>query len=448
METSRRGSNGGIGVSAQKAANQNRIAVGGIRIEAGNTVHYEVEYGADAGRYFSGVPFFVQYDRHLDLQGVPDGILVIPLLANLLPVAWAIGADVRVERLDRAFHDSLAEVKRAFGLLYPRIGFAGSLQVGQLTDEMPEASADRVAAFFSGGVDSLGTFLRRQAEQPYLITIWGGDIGLHQPTLWEEVRQHNAAFGRSHGMESLFIRTGMRTFLNEERIAYRFGRFTHGWWPGIQHGIGMVGLCAPLAYALGIGRLYVPSALPPRLARAVPDGSNTLINNRIRWSGSQVRLEGEELGRQDKVALIADYLRGRSADLTVRVCWVNEAYGNCGKCEKCLRTIAALLAEGIDPRRAGFPYAASTLDAIRSRLPGWLYGGALKAAYWEEVRLRSMEPAEGDLRTSEEVASFFAWLQRLDLAGYGKRGAMRRRLLDLIPHPLFLYLKKMIVPRA
>ncbi len=430
------------------ATNRNRIDVGRIQVDGSNTVHYEVEYGVHAGRYFSGTPFFVQYDRHVDLQGIPDGILVIPLLSNLLPVAWAIGADVHVERLDRAFHECLAEVKQAFNLLYPRIGFAGSLHVGQLTDETPTAPAERAAAFFSGGVDSLGTFLRRQAEQPYLITIWGGDIGLHQPALWEEVRRHNAAFGRSHGMENLFIRTGMRTFLNEERIAFRYGRFTHGWWPGIQHGIGMVGLCAPLAYALGIGKLYVPSALPPRLARAVPDGSNTLINNRIRWAGARVQLEGEEWGRQDKVALIADYLRGRASDLTVRVCWVNEAYGNCGKCEKCLRTIAALLAEGIDPRRAGFPYAAATLDAIRAQLPDWLSNSALKAAYWEEVRGRSLAPAEGDVRMREDEAAFFAWLQQLDLAGYGKRGAMRRRLLDLIPHPLFLYLKKIIVPRA
>lgn len=438
---------GGIGVSEATSKDRGRIVIGGIRVDGSNTVHYEVEYGAGAGRYFSGAPFFVQYDRQVDVRSVPDGILAIPLLANLLPVAWAIGADVRVARLDRAFHDCLTEVKQAFNLLYPRIGFAGSLHAEQLTDDMPAAPAQRAAAFFSGGVDSLGTFLRRQAEWPYLITIWGGDIGLHQPELWEEVKRHNAAFGRSHGLDSLFIRSGMRTFLNEERIAFRYGRFTRGWWPGIQHGIGMVGLCAPLAYALGIGRLYVPSALPPRLARAVPDGSNTLINNRIRWAGTHVQLEGEEMGRQDKVALIAEYLRGRSADLTVRVCWMNGAYGNCGKCEKCLRTIAGLLAEGIDPCRAGFPYGPETLDAIREQLPGWLSSSKLMAAYWEEVRGRSFAPAEGGVRTREEEAAFFAWLQQLDMAGYGKRGALRRRLLALVPHPLFLYLKR-IVQRA
>ncbi|WP_123041925.1 hypothetical protein [Cohnella candidum] len=418
---------------------ENRIYVKEATVEEGRTIQYRVEYGAKAARYFSGKEFFVQYDR--PIRGVPEGILMIPLLANLLPVAWAAGADVYVDKLDRAFHESLLEVKAAFGLLYPRIKFSGELYVRQLTDDRPVLPPTRSAAFFSGGVDSLGTFLRRKEENPYLITIWGGDIGFHQPHIWHEVRRYNRDFAQAHGMESLFIKSSLRTFLNEERIAFQFGRFTHGWWPGLQHGIGMVGLCAPLAYALGIGNLYVPSALPPKLAVSIPDGSNTLINNRIRWAGAKVQLEGEELTRQDKVTLISDFIRGREAGLglTVRVCWSNKVYGNCGRCEKCSRTIAALMAEGIDPEAAGFPMEADTRDYIRQQLPGWLGTSALRAEYWNEIRLRSIANVAA---IRQEDRAFFGWFRQLDLKAGLKGKRARDLLIDLIPHPLFLFLKR------
>ncbi|GIO10643.1 hypothetical protein J19TS2_01980 [Cohnella xylanilytica] len=420
-----------------------RIVVRQAKVVNGNAVHYEVEYGSKVRPYFSGEPFFVEYDR--DVGSVPEGLLVVPLLANLCPVAWVIGADVFVGKLDRAFHDSLETAKAAFASLYPRIKFRGSLTARELT-EVPEAELparpERTAAFFSGGVDSLGTFLRRRGENPYFITIWGGDIGFSQPDIWHEVKRYNEAFGRANGIESLFVKSSLRTFLNEELIAFNFGRFTHGWWPGVQHGIGMVGLCAPLAYSLGIGRLYVPSALPPKLAKAIPDGSNTLINNRLRWSGTKVQLEGEELTRQDKVALIADYVHATGQKLNVRVCWSNKSYGNCCRCEKCLRTIAALSAEGVDPRQAGFPVNEDTFRHLKEQLPKWLPGNELRVEYWDEIRNRSVANRE---RLREEAREFFDWLGRLDLQSYKKKRGWFHALVDLIPHPVFLFLKRTFI---
>lgn len=425
---------GGIGMNKEA----NRIHVRNVTVSEGGTVRYSVQYGADVSRYFSGETFYVQYDR--DMRQVPRGILMIPLLANLCPVAWIAGADVYVDELDKDFRDSLDKAKAAFAAMYPRIKFSGELRAGRLTEDAPAAEPNRTAAFFSGGVDSLGTFLRRKDENPYLITIWGGDIGLHQAHIWREVKRSNEAFAQMHGMESLFLKSNLRGFLNEELIAFNFGRFTHGWWPGVQHGIGMVGLCAPLAYALGIRHLHVPSALPPKLSRAVPDGSNTTVNNQLRWAGATVALEGEEITRQDKVALIADYIRGTGRKLTVRVCWSHKQFGNCGRCEKCSRTIAGLLAEGVDPAMAGFPPAADALDPIRQQLPKWLgAGSALRVEYWDEIRMRSIR---NDAAIRPEDRAFFDWFRKLDLPSMGGKRSVKQALLDLIPHPLFLYLKR------
>ncbi|WP_239618815.1 hypothetical protein [Cohnella mopanensis] len=414
-----------------------QIHIDRIAVEGKYTIRCAVRYGSKVSRFFSGESFFAEYDK--DISEVPEGIMVIPLLANLCPVAWVAGADVFVDRLDKSFYESLLKAKRSFGALYPRLKFGGTLHVKHLTEDTPSIKSSRSAAFFSGGVDSMGTFLRRKEENPYLVTVWGADVRLDEPAMWQQVRQYNETFGLSHGIESLFIKSNLRTILNGEEISFAFGRFTHGWWPGIQHGIGLVGLVAPLSHALGIQKLYVPSALPPKMAYSIPDGSNTLINNHIRWKGMEVQLEGEELSRQDKIALIAEYIRNANREVSIRVCWINKDYGNCGQCEKCLRTITALLAEGVNPRHVGFPIEQATYELIRNKLPGWLPFHELKIEYWDEIRVRSIK---NDSLIPSEARPFFDWFQSENIPSYANRRSLKKALIDLIPHPLFLYIKK------
>ena len=42
--------------------------------------------------------------------------------------------------------------------------------------------------------------------------------------------------------------------------------------------------------------------------------------------------------------------------MKLRVCWESAGGSNCCHCEKCLRTILAIYAEGADPRDFGFDY--------------------------------------------------------------------------------------------
>ncbi|RED65085.1 hypothetical protein [Cohnella lupini] len=414
-----------------------QIHIRNVIVENKNTIRYSVEYGSNANKFFSGEDFFVEYGE--DISQVPQHILVIPLLSNLCPVAWITGADVYVEQLDSGFHESLMIAKQSFAKMYPRIKFTGDIHVSNLMNGSSPSRSSRSATFFSGGVDSMGTFINRKEEYPFFITVWGADIKFNQQEMWQRVRQYNEEFAQSNGIQSLFIKSNLHTFLNEEQISYSYGRFTHGWWPGVQHGIGMVGLVAPLAHLLGIGRLYVPSALPPKLARSFPDGSNTMINNHIRWAGTQVQLDGEEFTRQEKVSSIAEYIGNSDRQVCIRVCWMNKEYGNCCRCEKCYRTIVALLAEGTDPRRAGFDIHPEVFGDIRQRLPHWLPHNVLKIEYWNEIRLRSIQ---NQSLISPEAREFFDWFQRLDIPSFSKRTNVKKLLLDWIPHPLFLLFKK------
>ncbi|MFD0671339.1 hypothetical protein [Cohnella sp. GCM10027633] len=416
-----------------------RITIEKVELDGERIIRYIVRYGSKASEYFTDIPFYAEYDR--SIRGVPESILVIPLLANLCPVAWIAGVDVYADQVDKSYYESLLQAQASFRAMYPRLNFTGNVYANRLNEDMPEEAPSRSAMFFSGGVDSMGTFIRRREEEPYFITFWGADIRCDQAEMWEEVKRYNDRFGRTHGLESLFVKSNLREFINDKHIAFMTDRFTHGWWAGVQHGIGLVGLVAPLAYRLGIAKLYVPSALPPKLSRAVPDGSNTMINNHLRWTGTQVQLDGEELTRQGKVGLIAEFIRSSEQPAVVRVCWSNAEYGNCCRCEKCLRTIVGLIAEGIDPAQVGFIGYREAYRLVRQYLLSWLPHDVLKGEYWDEIRVRSIR--NKDLLPIE-AGDFFAWFQALDIGSYAKKRSAKQIIIGLIPHPLFLRIKKWI----
>ncbi|WP_123041923.1 hypothetical protein [Cohnella candidum] len=420
---------------------EKRIRIKNVRVADGNTVTCDVEYGSKVRGYFSGEPFYVQYDRNV--ENVPAGVLVIPLLANLCPVAWVTGADVYVEELDRAFYRSLQRIKESFRALYPKLPISGGLFAGRLADHLSlPAEGSRSAMFFSGGVDSLATCLRKREERPYLITVWGADIGLGQPDIWEQVRESHVAFGKAFGMENLFIKSNLRGFIQEDRVADEFGRITRGWWPGIQHGVGMIGLFAPLGWRLGVRQLYIASSLPPKMALTVPYGSHTTVDNHVRFADTAVELEGEELTRQEKMGVIADYVK-RTGDqgLKIRVCWTNGEYGNCCRCEKCARTAAGLQAEGIDPRACGFPVDGELSAFTRENLPDWLAQNRIWVEYWDEIKRRSLSNAE---LLREEDRPFLEWLQGIDVHAHKKRRSARDSILDLLPHSIYIWIKKTV----
>ncbi|MBW5448372.1 hypothetical protein GE107_20215 [Cohnella sp. CFH 77786] len=423
------------------AAEGKRIHVKGVRVsDDGRCVAYEIDYGNRVGSYFSGEPFQVQYDRNVG--EVPASVLFIPLLSNLCPVAWVTGADVYVEELDRAFYHSLQKVRDAFSVLYPKLHFKGRLNVGRLVhNRSPQQHLGRNALFFSGGVDSLAACLRKTAERPYLITVWGADIGIGQPHVWEQVKENHSVFGEAFGMENLFLKSNLRTFIHEARMADEFGRITRGWWPGIQHGIGMIGLSAPLGYLLGFRHLFLASSLPPKLAQTVPYGSHATVDNQIRFADTSVRSEGEELSRQDKMTVIADYIRESGTGLQIRVCWANNEYGNCCRCEKCARTAAGLQAEGIDPRLCGFPEAERLIEFTRQNLPSWLAQNRIWVEYWDEIRRRSLSNRD---RIRSEDRPFLEWLQSIDPYSHKQKRSARDVFLDLLPHALYIWLKKTV----
>src|SRR5262249_48716637 len=98
---------------------------------------------------------------------------------------------------------------------------------------------------------------------------------------------------------------------------------------------------ASIALASALSRVYIASSYT--YTELFPLGSH-VVTDRL-WSSEATEIvhDGAEAFRSDKLRKIAQdpvLLAG------LRVCWQDAGY-NCGKCEKCLRTMCALRALGL-----------------------------------------------------------------------------------------------------
>ena len=72
----------------------------------GKIITYNYEVGRELSKYFNKKEqFYITYYRIV--SGTPYSIVVIPLLANVMPISWFLGFDVYVGGLDDACFLSL-----------------------------------------------------------------------------------------------------------------------------------------------------------------------------------------------------------------------------------------------------------------------------------------------------------------------------------------------------
>ncbi|WP_394213536.1 hypothetical protein [Psychrobacter piscatorii] len=86
--------------------------------DSGKGVLYSYEVSDSIKKFFKE-PFFIDYD--VSVEDVPDSILIIPLLANVLPISWLVGFNITVDSLDEQFYQAALEIKKVFIEEFPEI---------------------------------------------------------------------------------------------------------------------------------------------------------------------------------------------------------------------------------------------------------------------------------------------------------------------------------------
>lgn len=269
-------------------------------------------------------------------------------VSAMLVHAMAYGETLHVAGpVSPKFRDALATIQDIF------LSWAPGLKRVRLSTEagadLPAATTTRtrVAAFFSGGVDSFYTLLKHQHEIDVLVFVHGFDVSLEDRARRAAASRRLGEVALALGKELIEIESNLREVIDQPRLTKGF----HNW--ELLHGAAL----ASIAHILpaDIGKVYVPATHSYRQIYAW--GSHPLLDPLWSTEDRFFVHDGCEATRVQKCDLLA---RSDVALAAVRVCWENsETTYNCGRCEKCQRTMLELLAAGALHRCVSFD---STLD--------------------------------------------------------------------------------------
>ena len=259
--------------------------------------------------------------------------------------------------------------------------------LGEVDRPQPERGA---ACFFTAGVDSFYTLLKHRDEISGLVFVHGFDVALTDHAMRATASKAMKRVAIAFRKPLIEVETNLREF------ADRYVSWDY------YHGAALASVA--LLLASRFARMYVASTRS--YAGLIPMGSHPLLDPL--WSTEHIEIvhDGCEAARVDKVAAVA---RCDLALTTLRVCWENPAGAyNCGRCEKCLRTMVDLrIADALDRcttfsrrldlravsrmpvgRRAG--YLEESLRAVERLGTDPALAGAIRAALLRDRRHRPL----------------------------------------------------------
>jgi hypothetical protein len=292
---------------------------------------------------------FIEYND--DLSDVPKSILAIPFVSNVAPLAWITDSVVSVEELDQSFYKCLIKVRQGYQNMFPNVKFKGKVMAKTIIDNTynPETEA---AALFSGGLDAMTTFIRIRDKRPILITEYGWhEEDIVASEVWDADKENAINFAKKEGLNNILLQSNYGTFMVAENIDRDFRKkLNDSWWHGLHHGLAIISAPIPIAYKLKVKSIFIASSNSEQFS--VPCASDPTVDNELRFGSGRVYHDGYELTRQDKIRVVTNHYGKINESIQLRVCFRNE--DNCCNCEKCLRTILGIIAEGKNPYKYGF----------------------------------------------------------------------------------------------
>lgn len=302
--------------------------------------------------YFNTFSFYAEYSQNI--EDVSDSICIIPLMVQLLPIAWILDLEIEVDEIDEKFYNSIPDFKKGYQQMYPMIEFKGKIKANRITKNNQKNNRDSndAATFFSGGIDAFATLIAHREDHPDLITVRGSDIHTNDDKGWGIVTSYNQHVADKFGLRFLTIESNFTEFLNQTQLNTLVAKSGDNWWHGFQHGIGLIGLSAPLAWVNGYNTVYIASSFTAR--DKVTCASYPTIDNYIAFCGAKVIHDQFEYNRFQKTEHILRFCEANNMRFKMRVCYHDLLGDNCCKCEKCIRSAVAIALLGYNPEDYGF----------------------------------------------------------------------------------------------
>ncbi len=270
------------------------------------------------------------------------------IASALLPIA--ILRERRLEfadPLDPSWLENVAGVLRTWNRWWGTPADLDAVLSAQAGSRANAGPTPGTALCFTLGVDSFHTLLRSGRTIDRLVTAAGYDFPASDSRRLTAIRESLAVVEQVTGTPSVVVRSNLR----DHRLSV-----DRDW--GRSHG----GALAALGHLQdgGIGTLVISSTKPYFADR--PWGSHW--DTDPGWSSGRIRIEhvGADLRRNAKLAAIAGEPLVQEH---LRVCWENRApSGNCGRCEKCVRTMLILASIGRLGEFSVFPTSGSLREVV------------------------------------------------------------------------------------
>lgn len=247
---------------------------------------------------------------------------------------------------DSAFLDNVREATALMGSWWGHDPLRLVLPAATAGRQAPVRLPDATALFFSGGIDSFYSLVRNP-DVGLLVFLVGFDVRLHNNDVWQAIVRAHRALAAERGLRFITLATNLRDHPVLGRM--RWGRY---------HGV----LLAAASHLLRneASRWIVSSSF--QQDNLMPWGSHPDLDHL--WSGGGIRIVhyGAEKWPDQKLAAMAGIGMVHSH---LRVCYADpRAAGNCGRCEKCVRTRLMYWLDLPDDRCAGMPDDPPLVEAI------------------------------------------------------------------------------------
>lgn len=211
-----------------------------------------------------------------------------------------------------------------------------------------------VGCFFSTGVDSFYSLLKHRETVTTLICARGFDIRLwpNWDPIWNQVIEAVRAIAAELKMQVIEVETNVKDF-SDDYVQW-----------GSQYQGSVLAAIAQLV-SPQLDTIIIPSTHD--YGHMNPFGSHPLVDPL--WSTEEITCihDGCEARRVDKVAMLGS---SELAMRHMRVCWENRnGRYNCGRCEKCLRTLINLRVTGNAERCRAFEEPLDMATVRRIPIP-------------------------------------------------------------------------------
>ena len=265
-----------------------------------------------------------------------------PFAAAMLLPSMRLGEDLLIHgSISTRLHSGMTAIVKTVSAWNVGLKMI-NVEADELVADPPNSGRD--ATFFSGGVDSFYTYLRHKADPSrqlsHLVLVNGYDIQRGNSALWDATLRNIRSIAADEQVALINIESNVRPLI-EPILPWSY---SHG------------GCLAAAALCLrkGLDRMYVPSTYDGD--NLFPWGSHPDIDHL--WSTESLNIvhDGAETSRANKVA--EQIAHSPSALRYLRVCYLNERGSyNCGRCDKCLRTMLNLYLAGVLDRAETFPHS-------------------------------------------------------------------------------------------